>query len=86
LPGGRWLSTQTSIRPFVEAGAPQAWALFIAVNRLVAPPRLHNAFEAYIPRSPAKAINRIEVYRVDPAPRRAAIGPGSPLGITSLSN
>jgi GNAT superfamily N-acetyltransferase len=122
LPGGRWLSTEISIRPFVEADAPQVRALFIAVNRLLAPPGLHNAFEAYISRSLAEAINRIEVYcgasedgfwvaargdlivgtfglecaegqamelrrmYVDPAARRAGIGPGPPVGITSLAN
>jgi len=56
------VSTEISIRPFVEADAPQVRALFIAVNRLLAPPDLRDAFEAYITRSLAEEIDRIEVY------------------------
>jgi putative acetyltransferase len=56
------VSTKISIRPFVEADAPQVRALFIAVNRLLAPPDLRDAFEAYITRSLAEEIDRIDVY------------------------
>jgi hypothetical protein len=51
-------------------------ALFIAVNRLLAPPGLHNAFEAYISRSLAEAINRIEVY-CGPAKTVSGWGPAA---------
>jgi len=50
------------IRPFVEGDAPQVRALFIAVNRLLAPPDLRDAFEAYFTRSLAEEIDRIDVY------------------------
>jgi GNAT superfamily N-acetyltransferase len=56
------VSSEISIRPFVEADAPQVRALFIAVNRLLAPPDLRDAFEAYITRSLAEEIDRIDVY------------------------
>ena len=56
------VSTEISIRPFVEADAPRVWALFIAVNRLLAPPDLRDAFEAYITRSLAEEIDQIDVY------------------------
>ena len=56
------MSAEISIRPFVEADAPQVRALFITVNRLLAPPDLRDAFEAYITRSLAEEIDRIDVY------------------------
>ena len=56
------MSSEISIRPFVEADAPQVRALFIAVNRLLAPPDLRDAFEAYITRALAEEIDRISVY------------------------
>jgi GNAT superfamily N-acetyltransferase len=59
------VSSEISIRPFVEADAPQVRALFIAVNRLLAPPDLRDAFEAYITRSLAEEIDRIDVYYGD---------------------
>jgi putative acetyltransferase len=61
-PGEGGVSTEISIRPFVEADAPQVRALFIAVNRLLAPPDLRDGFEAYITRSLAEEIDRIDVY------------------------
>ena len=54
------MSIEISIRPFVEADALQVRAQFIAVNRLLAPPDLRDAFEAYITRSLAQ--DRIDVY------------------------
>ena len=56
------MSTEIRIRPFVEGDAPQVRALFIAVNRLLAPPDLRDAFEAYFTRSLAEEIDRIDVY------------------------
>jgi hypothetical protein len=56
------VSTEISIRPFVEADAPQVRALFIAVNRLLAPPDLRDGFEAYITHSLAEEIDQIDVY------------------------
>ena len=56
------MSTEIRIRPWVEGDAPQVRALFIAVNRLLAPPDLRDAFEAYITRSLAEEIDRIDVY------------------------
>ncbi|MBS0533936.1 MAG: GNAT family N-acetyltransferase [Proteobacteria bacterium] len=50
------------IRPFVETDAPAAHALFVRVNRLLAPPQMKDAFEAYIERSIAEEIGRIADY------------------------
>jgi GNAT superfamily N-acetyltransferase len=50
------------IRPFAAADAPAVRALFIAVNRALAPPHLRDAFEDYIVRSLAAEIDRIADY------------------------
>jgi GNAT superfamily N-acetyltransferase len=51
-----------TIRPFVEADAKQVRELFIVVNRLMSPPHMRNAFEAYITRSLREEIDRIVAY------------------------
>jgi putative acetyltransferase len=50
------------IRPFVAADAPAVRALFIAVNRTLAPVHLREAFEDYIVRSLAAEVDRIADY------------------------
>ena len=54
-----------TIRPFEAADAPQVRELFIVVNRLLAPPDMRDAFEAYIARSLAEEIDRIAAYYAD---------------------
>jgi len=50
------------IRPFVETDAPRVRALFVGVNRLLVPPHLREAFEAYIELSLREEIDRIPDY------------------------
>lgn len=50
------------IRPFAPADGPHVRDLFARVNRLLAPPHLADAFEAYIARSLREEIDRIEDY------------------------
>lgn len=50
------------IRGFVEQDAGAVRALFIAVNRLLAPPDLRAVFDAYIEGSLAEEIDRIQAY------------------------
>lgn len=50
------------IRPFAPADGPAVRALYIAVNRLLAPEHMKAAFEAYIVQSLAEEIDRIEDY------------------------
>jgi len=45
------LNTGIEIRPFADDDAPQVRELFIATNRLLSPPDLRDAFEAYIERA-----------------------------------
>jgi putative acetyltransferase len=51
-----------ALRPFVEEDANQVRELFIVVNRLLAPPHMQDAFEAYIGRSLTEEIDRIVAY------------------------
>jgi GNAT superfamily N-acetyltransferase len=60
--GEVYLSTGIKIRPFAENDASQVRELFITVNRLLSPPDLHDAFEAYIERALAEEIDRITAY------------------------
>ena len=53
---------QIAIRPFAEDDALQVRELFIAVNRLLSPPDLRDAFETYIKRALADEIDRISAY------------------------
>ncbi|HWB49199.1 MAG TPA: GNAT family N-acetyltransferase [Stellaceae bacterium] len=57
--------TQMTIRPFSERDAGQVHELFITVNRLLAPPHLRDAFDAYIERALAEEIDRITAYYGD---------------------
>jgi putative acetyltransferase len=50
------------IRPFAEHDAAQVRELFITVNRLLSPPDLRDAFEAYIERALREEIDRIPAY------------------------
>jgi GNAT superfamily N-acetyltransferase len=56
------VGTELEIRPFQDRDAPQVRALFIATNRLLSPPDLRDAFEAYIGRSLTEEIDRIAAY------------------------
>jgi putative acetyltransferase len=56
------LDSEITIRPFAESDAPAVRELFIAVNRLLAPPDLREAFEAYIARALVEEIDRITDY------------------------
>ncbi|HEX3994593.1 MAG TPA: GNAT family N-acetyltransferase [Acetobacteraceae bacterium] len=51
-----------TIRPFVEEDAGQVRELFVVVNRLLAPPHMQDAFEAYIGRSLSEEVDRIIAY------------------------
>jgi len=51
-----------TIRPFAESDAPHVRHLFITVNRLLSPPDLRAAFEAYIEHALAEEIDRISAY------------------------
>ena len=51
-----------TIRPFNEQDAVQVRNLFITVNRLLSPPELRDAFEAYINRALEEEIDRIPDY------------------------
>ena len=55
----------STIRPFAEPDAPQVRDLFIAVNRMLAPTHLRDAFENYIARSLSEEIDRILDYYRD---------------------
>jgi ribosomal protein S18 acetylase RimI-like enzyme len=50
------------IRAFAPRDAPAVRALFVRVNRLLAPSDMRDAFEGYIERSLNEEIGRIEVY------------------------
>jgi hypothetical protein len=56
------LGPEITIRPFADGDAAQVRELFIATNRLLSPPDLRAAFEAYIERSLAEEIDRIAAY------------------------
>src|SRR5260370_40301685 len=56
------MSGAITICPFTEDDAPRVRDLFITVNRLLSPPSLRAAFEAYIERALAEEIDQISVY------------------------
>ena len=56
------LHAEITIRPFADGDASQVRKLFIATNRLLSPPHLRDAFEAYIEHSLAEEIDRIAAY------------------------
>jgi GNAT superfamily N-acetyltransferase len=53
---------EITIRPFAERDASEVRELFIAVNRLLSPPDLREAFEVYIEQALAQEIDRIAAY------------------------
>jgi GNAT superfamily N-acetyltransferase len=53
---------EVTIRPFTERDAAQVRGLFITVNRLLSPPHLRDAFEAYIERALVEEMDRIPDY------------------------
>ena len=63
--GERVLRAGTVIRRFQDGDAPRVRALFIAVNRLLAPPPMRDAFEAYIARSLTEEMDRVAAYYGD---------------------
>jgi putative acetyltransferase len=57
------LSAEVTIRPFKdEDDASEVRELFIAVNRLLSPPSIRDAFEAYIARALTEEIDRVAAY------------------------
>ena len=56
------LSAATVIRPYGESDAAQVRELFVAVNRLLAPPHMRDAFETYIARSLTEEMDRVAAY------------------------
>jgi GNAT superfamily N-acetyltransferase len=55
-------SIRIGVRVFQEGDAAEVRELFIAVNRLLSPPHMRDAFEAYISRSLAEEVDRIPAY------------------------
>ena len=53
------MDAEIIIRPFAEHDAAQVRELFITVNRLLSPPDLRDAFEAYIERALGEEIDLI---------------------------
>src|ERR1700733_6381791 len=65
--GRRWRAdggavTDVVIRPFAPQYAGEVRALFVVINRLLSPPHMREAFEAYIERSLTEEIGRIDAY------------------------
>ncbi|WP_428487992.1 GNAT family N-acetyltransferase [Rhodopila sp.] len=56
------MNTEAVIRPFKEKDATDVRALFVMINRLLSPPHLRNAFEAYIAHSLTEEMGRIVAY------------------------
>ena len=56
------MSAEVTIRPFQQEDAPQVRELFIIVNRLLSPPPMREAFEAYIARSLTEEMDRVAAY------------------------
>jgi GNAT superfamily N-acetyltransferase len=56
------MHARITIRPFQETDAMPVRDLFVLVNRQLAPPGGHDAFEAYIARSLIEEVGRISAY------------------------
>jgi GNAT superfamily N-acetyltransferase len=56
------LNAEITIRPFQEEDASEVRELFIVVNRLLAPPAMRDAFEAYVARSLIEEMDRVAAY------------------------
>ena len=61
-PNRKEAAAEITIRPFAEPDAGPVRKLFIATNRLLSPPHMRDAFEAYIERALAEEIDRIADY------------------------
>ena len=59
------MTVKTIIRRFEEADATVVRELFVNVNRLLSPPHMRDAFEAYIMHSLAEEMGRIIAYYSD---------------------
>ena len=53
------VDAEVTVRPFAEHDAAEVRELFITVNRLLSPPDLRDAFEAYIERALGEEIDLI---------------------------
>ena len=56
------MSAGVSIRPFRQEDASHVRELFVIVNRLLSPPPMREAFEAYIARSLTEEMDRVAAY------------------------
>lgn len=56
------MDAEVTTRPFAEHDAAEVRELCITVNRLLSPPHLRDAFEAYIERALREEIDRIPAY------------------------
>jgi len=56
------LNTDLTIRRFDQRDAAEVRALFVAVNRMLAPPHLRDMFEIYIERSLQEEMGRVADY------------------------
>ena len=56
------MNTEIAIRPFREEDASEVRELFIIVNRLLSPPDMRDAFEAYVARSLTEEMDRVAAY------------------------
>ena len=56
------MTSDVVICPFAAQYADAVRALFVAINRLLAPPHMRDTYEAYIERSLAEEIGRIDAY------------------------
>ena len=56
------MNAEIAIRPFQEEDASHVRELFIIVNRLLTPPPMRDAFEAYIARSLSEEMDRVAAY------------------------
>jgi putative acetyltransferase len=63
--GETGLDSEVHIRPFHPADGAAVRQLFIAVNLLLRPPDMREAFDAYIERALAEEIDRIDAYYVE---------------------
>jgi putative acetyltransferase len=56
------LNAEVTIRSFRKHDAPEVRELFITVNRLLSPPQMRDAFDAYIARSLTEEMDRVAAY------------------------
>ena len=56
------MHAEVAIRPFREEDASHVRELFIIVNRLLSPPRMRDALEAYFARSLTEEMDHVAAY------------------------